>query len=872
MNLNQIYIMQKNRYPLIRTIKAIIVLVFMLLINSSCKIGVAPEIIPGVSQQLAQYRKKTIDSLHYHLSFQLPALKEEGVHGKNVITLFLKKIPEKLIFDFNAPDNHLTVVKIDNSNVDYLFIEEHIIISGEYLKKGMNQIEFGFLATNQALNRQNDFMYTLFVPDRASTAFPCFDQPDLKARFHLELITPENWKSVANGIPTGEKIVNGEKHSTFALTKPIPTYLFSFAAGVFDTLNAEKNGLKMTMYHRETDVDKVSRNSPEIFEQHFSSLKWLEEYTGVAYPFDKFDFVVIPNFQYGGMEHPGAILYRGSRLFLDQNATQTDLLSRANLIAHETAHMWFGDLVTMRWFNDVWMKEVFANFLADKMVNPIFPDINHKQRFLYAHFPSAYEIDRSKGANPIRQNLDNMKNAGTLYGNIIYHKAPIMMNQLEKILGEDKLREGLREYLAAYAYNNADWPDLITMLDNLTERDLKEWSRIWVDETGMPVINIEINDSQTAITINQSDPENNQRLWSQILEPVVYSESGIFTKSLTLDKSQVQINIPYADSYLLLPDISGEAYGYFKTNKASRDWLMENLTEIKDPLHRATGILLLWEEMLNGVIPPEILFDSYLKAMKKENDQLNTERILIQMRTIFWKFFSNYEREKIAENLEEVLLSRLYEVEDKGTKNIYFRAYYSIVTSKESINFLRDIWEEKTKVPGLELSETDFINISYELALKIPDSADEILSVQLKRISNPDRFESYRFVMPALSKEQSTRDAFFESLRKAENRKVEPRVLQALEYLHHPLRADQSIAYIKPSLDMLVEIQMTGDIFFPTNWMGATLRGHQGTQAKEIVDKFLAENPDYPANLKGKILQSADLLFRAVEINKKSGQ
>jgi aminopeptidase N len=864
--------MQKIRYSSIQSMNVLILMILLILINSSCKTGGVPEISPGVSQQLAQYRKKAIDSLYYHLSFQIPASKEEHVYGRNVTTVFLKIIPEKLVFDFNAPVEYLTEVKIDNSNVDFLFIEEHIIIPGEYLKKGKNQVEFGFMATNQALNRQNDFMYTLFVPERASTAFPCFDQPDLKAGFQLELVTPEKWKSVANGIQTGENIVNGEKHSTFATTKPIPTYLFSFAAGVFDTLKAEKNGMNITMYHRETDSEKVKRNSPDIFEQHFSSIEWLEEYTGVAYPFDKFDFVVIPNFQYGGMEHPGAILYRGSRFFLDKNATQTDLLSRANLIAHETAHMWFGDLVTMRWFNDVWMKEVFANFLADKMVNPIFPDINHKQRFLYAHFPSAYEIDRSKGANPIRQHLDNMKNAGTLYGNIIYHKAPIMMNQLEKILGEDKLREGLREYLAAYAFDNADWPDLIKILDDLSDRDLKEWSRIWVDETGMPVINIEINDSQTAITITQSDPENNQRLWSQILEPAVFSESGIISKSIPLDKTEVQVNIPDEEYYLVLPDISGEAYGYFKTNEASRDWLMENLPQLKNPLHRAAGILLLWEEMLNGVIPPGVLFNSYLEILKKEEDQLNAERILNHLKTIFWKFFNTDAREKIAENFEEILLSGLNEIEDKGSKNAYFRTYYSIVTSEKGISFLREIWDEKAKIAGLELSESDFINLSYELALKNPDSAEQILSVQLNRISNPDRRESYRFIMPALAKEESTRDAFFESMKNAENRKVEPRILLALEFLHHPLRTDHAIAYIQPSLEMLEEIQLTGDIFFPTNWLGATLKGHQSEQAKEIVDKFLENNPGYPANLKGKILQSADLLFRVVEINKKSGQ
>ncbi len=152
------------------------------------------------------------------------------------------------------------------------------------------------------------------------------------------------------------------------------------------------------------------------------------------------------------MEHPGAILYRDSKLFLDESATQTEILERASLIAHETSHMWFGDLVTMRWFNDVWTKEVFANFIAAKIVNPSFPEINHQLRFFLAHYPGAYEIDRTAGTHPIRQTLENMNDAASLYGPIIYQKAPIVMRQLELLLGEDAMMAGLREYLRSFSY------------------------------------------------------------------------------------------------------------------------------------------------------------------------------------------------------------------------------------------------------------------------------------------------------------------------------------------------------------------------------------------------------------------------------------
>src|SRR5438046_10036266 len=137
------------------------------------------------------------------------------------------------------------------------------------------------------------------------------------------------------------------------------------------------------MFHRETGAKKVARNRDAVFDLQADALAWLEQYTGIRYQFDKLDFVLVPSFQFGGMEHPGAIFYNAASVLLDESATEDQMLNRASLIAHETSHMWFGDLVTMRWFNDVWMKEVFANFMDAKIVNPSFLKVNHGLRFFF---------------------------------------------------------------------------------------------------------------------------------------------------------------------------------------------------------------------------------------------------------------------------------------------------------------------------------------------------------------------------------------------------------------------------------------------------------------------------------------------------------
>jgi aminopeptidase N len=276
-----------------------------------------------------------------------------------------------------------------------------------------------FASGDESLNRHDEFLYTLFVPARAQFACPCFDQPDMKARYTLALEVPASWQAIGNGreiADVPDTPSRGRRQVLFAETEPLPTYLFAFVAGKFSVETALRDGRQMRLFHRETDAAKVARNRDVLFDLHARALAWLEDYTAIPYAFGKFDLVLIPSFQFNGMEHAGAILYNQAGQLLDESATQNQLLDRASTIAHETAHMWFGDPVTMQWFNDVWMKEVFANFMAAKIVNPSFPGVNHDLRFLLAHYPAAYQVDRTAGANPIRQQLSNLDEAGQLYG------------------------------------------------------------------------------------------------------------------------------------------------------------------------------------------------------------------------------------------------------------------------------------------------------------------------------------------------------------------------------------------------------------------------------------------------------------------------
>ncbi len=830
----------------------------------------APDPDPGVSRALADARARTLSDLRYDLSFDIPGEKTAPIAGRVRISATLGDALTTLFLDFAADPSQVSSVEVNGQAAPYRLVNEHLAVSpAGGFRQGAHEIAIRFTAGDAPLNRSEDFLYTLFVPARARQAFPCFDQPDLKARVSLTLEIPGTWQAVANGAEIDRRVTGARAVVRFAETKPLPTYLVAYAAGRLSVETATRNGRTLRMFHRETDVKKVARNRETIFDLHGAAIAWLEQYTGIPYPWGKFDFFLAPAFQFGGMEHAGSIFYNAPGLLLDEAATTNQMLGRASLIAHETAHMWFGDLVTMRWFDDVWMKEVFANFMAAKIVNPSFPAINHELRFLFSHYPAAYEVDRSAGTHPIRQALDNLKDAGTLYGAIIYQKAPIAMRHLERLIGEDSLRDGLREYLTRFSFANASWTDLIALLDDRTPDDLTAWSRVWIEDLGRPTIEVRMQRDTAGhlarMVVAQSDPLGKGRLWPQPLVVSLGATGAVRSLPVRLREAEAQVtgveDMP--SPTFVLASGGGLGYGRFELDDDSRAWLLANLPDVPDPLTRGSALVTLWDEVLDGHVTAADFAGLVLRAVPREADELNLQRALAYLESAFWRFSTPAQRQALAPTLDQTLKAGLEHASPGPVKAAWFQTYLRVATTPAAVADLERLWSGTWKLEGLTLAETDLTRLAQELALRGVPNADTILDQQASRIDNPDRKARFAFVRPALSADPAVREQFFASLSDAAQRRREPWVLEALGYLHHPLRASHAERFVPPSLEMLETIQRTGDIFFPKRWMDATLSGHQSASVARTVDEFLHARPDYPIRLRRIILQSADELFRA---------
>jgi aminopeptidase N len=447
------------------------------------------------------------------------------------------------------------------------------------------------------------------------------------------------------------------------------------------------------------------------------------------------------------------------------------------------------------------------------------------------------------------------------------------MRQLETLVGADAFRDGLREYLRKYSFGNASWTDLIGILDSRTPEDLAAWSHAWVEERGRPIVatDLEIADGRvTRLAFTQRDPIAARGLtWTERLQVAVGRDGKVELVPVELKGSRVEVpslvGQPAPD--FILPNGGGIGYCECHLDGRSLTWLSTHLPEIGDELTRGSAWVSLWDAMLDGELRPDALLDLAIRALPRESDELNIQAILGSTSQAYWKFLKPATREASAQRLEAVLRAGLDSAATASLKAAWFSTLRDVAQTPPTVAWLRRVWSEQEKVPGLVLSETDFIRLAEDLALRLPADAGTILDEQGGRIRNPDRKAQFTFVRPAIAADAAVRDAWFASLSDAANRRREPWVLGGLRYLHHPLRAASSEKYIRPSLEMLREIQRTGDIFFPKRWMDVTLSGHQSAAAAADVRDFLSHlPPSYPERLRRIILSSADDLFRAAAI------
>ena len=873
-------------------------------LNSQAQQGKNPE--AGVPRELALWRAAHYKDVWYQLDITLTP-GASMLKGKSEIRVTLDKGGETIILDWrvNAVKEgqarpRVWDILINGKNANVREANEHIIIDGAI--KGENVIQLQFespiatsgSAVTRYLDREDnsEYIYTLFVPSDASTAFPCFDQPDLKARFVLNATVPESWKVVTNteaskstavaDVTDGAASPTNELRHEYRETQPISTYLFAFAAGPFEEIKDNMSSVPMSLFVRKSKLEKAHKEGAEVFRLNRECLKFLAKYFDYKYPFPKYDLIIIPEFAYRGMEHAGATFLREESILFPSDPTANDFLSRANVIFHEAAHQWFGDLVTMRWFDDLWLKEGFAEFMAFKAVEAIMPEFNAWKAFYERTKPAAYLTDATKGTTPIFQEITNLSAAKSAYGNIVYRKAPSMLRQAEFYLGAEKFKNAVQLFLKEHAYANATWADLVIDFERTSGQKLDEWAQAWVKRRGMPEVDARLlmvlpSKSLLSLTLRQRNVLDEGGQWPMRLKVLMaFKDGSRQTANIMLnggdeDPQGIQINLSRPKRELAYVFANYEDYGYgrFLLDRGSRDHVLAHLAEEKDDFLRALLWGSLWDSVREADLSPAEFVELAIENISIEHDEVTVQSILNRVSIAFNAYLSDEQKKEIAPRLERMLSDGMLKSEKQGLRITYFRAFQSMAMTDASRGDLKRILKGELTVPGLTLRSRDRFDVVAQLMARGDRDAPALLKAE-RNADTTDDAKRYAYAAGAALATDENKKKYFEAFLN------DPKLAESwIEASVGPFNSIHQSALTLPYLDTalreLPKVKRTRKIFFVNGWLAAFIGGQTDQRALEIVQDFLKrEEKTLDRDLRLKVLEAVDGLERCVKIRSTS--
>ncbi|MER5384123.1 aminopeptidase N [Streptomyces sp. NPDC002688] len=725
------------------------------------------------------------------------------------------------------------------------------------------------------------YLYTQYEPADSRRVFANFEQPDLKAPFRFEVRAPEGWTVWSNG--AGELADGVWK---FAETKPISTYITAVVAGPYHYVTdsytrAFDDGTTLEIplgamcrkglapHFDADDVFLVTKQGLDFFHDHFD----------YPYPFGKYDQAFVPEYNLGAMENPGLVTFREEYIFRGK-VTQTSYEARANVILHEMAHMWFGDLVTMVWWDDLWLKESFADFMgtfanvgATRFTDAWITFANRRKAW-------AYRADQLPSTHPITADIRDLQDAKLNFDGITYAKGASVLKQLVAYVGQDAFLEGARRYFKRNAYGNTRLGDLLSVLEETSGRDMAAWAQSWLQTAGVnsltPQVILSSDGRVTELAILQEAPESHPRLRPHRVAVGLYRRQSLREGGdgslVRYARAEVDVDGPRTivgelvgaeAPELVLVNDDDLTYCKIRFDEGSLATLRDALGEMTDPLARALCWSALWNLTRDAIVPARDFIGLVLRFAGRESDIGVLQMLHAWANSALVHYVAPDWRAEGGQLLAEGALKELRLAEPGSQHQLAWARFFADIASGEAdLQLLQGLLEGTAKIDGLEVDQE--LRWAFLEPLAAHGAADE--SVLAAELARDDTASGKRHQVRCLAARPSAAvkaqawAAVVES-DALSNALVEATISGFAQPSRRELLAPYTAKYFAAIDRVWAErsIQIGMDVvrgLFPSL--------QDSPETLEATDAWLASHEDAPPALRRLVLESRDDLARAL--------
>jgi aminopeptidase N len=680
---------------------------------------------PYLSQVDAAARSARVSNVAYVLDFTLTG--QESFSNTTTVGFDLKDNAQPLTLD------------LDKATVKRLLVNGKLVAAPVYnnwfitlaaadLKAGRNSVTVEFErkhSTNgEGLHRMVDpvdgrvYTYSHFEPAAAHQMFALFDQPDLKATYQVNVTAPADWTVVSTARESKVEDAAGGKRWTFPVSKILSPYNFSMHAGPYKVWEDNKSAkYPMRVFARQSVADQV--DPAAWFEYTAQGLAWFDDYFGVPYQYGKYDQLLVPDFLYGAMENAGAVTFAEHSFLHKDKMSGAEKHELASVIMHEMAHQWFGDLVTMEWWNGLWLNESFASFMGTLATAEATEFKDSAWQYFYSQGKSsAYVMDQRVTTHPIETPVPSTANAFDNIDAITYSKGASTLKQLRHLLGEETFRKGVHNYLVKYQWKNAKLDDFIGSLADAAGRDLGQWTKDWLYQPGVNTITANYScqgGKIDAFSLQQTAVAQFPTLREQRVQLALMQKNG---KQLNLAKV---LPVTYKGASTEVPELKGVAcpdlvypnyqdWGFVKAKLDARSFATarQDVSKVEDKLLRTMLWHSMWDNVRDGALPLNEFLDTVLVNAAQEKDYVllgdvlgKTGQSIRYLRTM--SADGAYTRTVVGR------LEKMAWAQAKASKGDFQRrwvnAYLGTAGSKESLDRIAALLDGREKLAGFTLSQ-----------------------------------------------------------------------------------------------------------------------------------------------------------------------